>query len=303
LEILVNPTEDSAPEIRYAAVMVAPTTLDPSPTVRADLDGVHPVTAEQCAFFRENGYIKLKQVLNPATLAYYGEEITRQVKHLNTLHLPMEERNTYQKAFLQVINIWTKSEAVKEFVFSRKLARLAAELLGVSGVRLYHDQALYKEPSGGFTPWHADQYYWPLSNENTVTVWIPLQDTRLEMGPLAFARRTHRMAFGRDLEISDDSERLIQKSLKEAQADIDESPFDLGEVSFHYGWTFHRAGPNQSSDPRRVMTIIYMDEDMRLIEPDTKAREGDRAAFAANVAVGEVLNSPLTPVLWSSPLA
>jgi len=174
--------------------------------VLADLDGLHPLTPEQRAHFSENGYLKLKQVLQPATIAYFDREITAQVKRLNVMDLPMEQRTTYQKAFLQVMNIWTKSDLVKELVFSRKLARIAAELMEVNGVRIYHDQALYKEPSGGITPWHADQYYWPVSSDRTVTVWIPLQATPLEMGPLAFARKTHRMAFGRDLEIGDESE-------------------------------------------------------------------------------------------------
>jgi len=185
-------------------------------------------------------------------------------------------------------------------VFSPKLGRIAAELLGVTGVRLYHDQALYKEPAGGITPWHADQYYWPLSSERTVTAWIPLQATPLEMGPLAFARKTHRMAFGRELEISDDSEALIQKSLKEAQADIDETPFDLGEVSFHLGWTFHRAGPNRSQEARKVMTVIYMDENIRLAEPKSKAQATDRKTWAPGVEVGQVVDSPINPVLWSA---
>jgi ectoine hydroxylase-related dioxygenase (phytanoyl-CoA dioxygenase family) len=279
-------------------VTVTPT-ADSSSTRADDLAGHYGLTPEHRAFFKENGYIKLKQVLKPETIEYYGREITEQVRRLNTQHLPMEQRNTYQKAFLQVINIWTRSEAVKEFAFSKKLARIAAELLGVSGVRMYHDQALYKEPSGGITPWHADQYYWPVSSDRTITAWIPLQATPMEMGPLAFARKTHRMAFGRDLEISDESELLIQKSLREAQADIDESPFDLGEVSYHLGWTFHRAGANKSADPRRVMTVIYVDENIRLIEPETKAHENDRASWCPGVQVGEVLDSPLTPVLWS----
>ena len=272
----------------------------PSPTaLRADLDDPYPLTAEQIASFKENGYIKLKRVLRPETVAHFGREISEQVKRLNTLHLPMEQRTTYQKAFLQVSNIWTKDDKVKEFVFSRKLARLAAELMEVTGVRAYHDQALYKEAGGGITPWHADQYYWPVSSEKTITAWIPLQPTPLEMGPLAFARRTHRMAFGRTLEISDESEQRIQKSLKEAQAEIDETPFDLGEVSYHLGWTFHRAGPNKSASPRRVMTMIYVDEDSRLIEPKTKAHKGDRQAWCPGVEVGGILNGPLNPVLWS----
>ena len=55
------------------------------------------------------------------------------------------------------------------------------------GVRMYHDQALYKEAGGGITPWHADQYYWPLETDKTITAWIPLQATPLEMGPLEFS--------------------------------------------------------------------------------------------------------------------
>ncbi|HWA87123.1 MAG TPA: phytanoyl-CoA dioxygenase family protein [Opitutus sp.] len=277
-----------------------PTETSPAASIRADLDSTYPLTSAQRAHLKENGYIKLKQVFQPETIEHYRREIAAQVKRLNTQHLPLEQRDTYQKAFLQVGNIWEKSPAVKEFVFARKLARLAAELMGVRGVRMYHDQALYKEAGGGFTPWHADQYYWPLSNDHSITAWIPLQATPLEMGPLAFARKTHRMAFGRDLEISDESELRIQKSLKEAQADIDETPFDPGEVSFHLGWTFHRAGPNRSERPREVMTVIFIDQDARLIQPQRKAHENDWARWCPGVKVGEVIASPLNPVMWSA---
>lgn len=280
--------------------MNMPSTSATPPAVLSDLAGSYPLAPEHHAYFRENGYLKLKHVLQPSTIAYYAREITAQVERLNVMNLPMAQRTTYQKAFLQVINLWPQSARVKELVFARKLARIAAELMEVSGVRVYHDQALYKESGGGITPWHADQYYWPVSSDRTVTAWIPLQATPLEMGPLAFARKTHRMAFGRELEISDESERLVQKSLKDAQADIDETPFDLGEVSYHLGWTFHRAGPNRSPEPRRVMTVIYVDEDIRLIEPKTAAHVNDRTHWCPGIEVGQVLASPLNPVLWST---
>ena len=116
---------------------------------------------------------------------FYGAQISEKVTELSTEHRPLQERDTYGKAFVQVTNIWTRCEVVKELVFSPRLARVAAELMGVSGARLYHDQALYKEPGGGPTPWHVDQVYWPLATEKTCTVWIPLQDTPLAMGPAA----------------------------------------------------------------------------------------------------------------------
>jgi ectoine hydroxylase-related dioxygenase (phytanoyl-CoA dioxygenase family) len=182
----------------------------------ADLDNPYPLTLEQIAMFREQGYIKLKDVLSSRTLAHYGKEISAKVRELNTMHLPMEQRSTYQKAFLQVMNLWRSSQIVTEFVMSRRLGRIAAELMGVRGVRLYHDQALYKEQGGGITPWHADQYYWPLSSDKTCTVWIPLQKTTSELGPLGFAAQSHRFNMGRDLAISDDSEAKIEQAMLDA---------------------------------------------------------------------------------------
>lgn len=267
---------------------------------KPDIDSAYTLTDEQIKFFRTQGYIKLKNVLSPEALEYYGREISRKVIELNTLNIPMEQRTTYQKAFLQIMNIWTKSEIVKEFVFGKRLARLAAELMGVSGVRLYHDQALYKEAGGGITPWHADQYYWPLESPNTVTAWIPLQATPIELGPLAFAPETQKYNIGRDLEISDDSEKQLAKMLRERNFKIVEEPFDLGEVSFHYGWTFHRAGENKSNRAREVMTVIYMEEDIKLQKPKNKNQQQDWDTWCPGAKVGEVVNTPINPVIWSS---
>ncbi|MGH1362158.1 MAG: phytanoyl-CoA dioxygenase family protein [Calditrichia bacterium] len=251
-------------------------------------------------FFREEGFIKLQNVLSSDALAHFGGEISRKVVELNTMHLPMEERNTYQKAFLQIMNLWRQSAVVQEFVFSRRLAKLAADLLDVSGVRLYHDQALYKEPSGGITPWHADQYYWPLASDKAVTVWIPLQETPFEMGPLAFAAKSQRSEFGRELAISDESEAQLQEGLKKAGFEHVVEPFELGEVSFHYGWTFHHAGANRTEVPRNVMTIIYMDENMRLKEPSNDNQRMDWQTWCPGAKVGQIINTELNPVLYSS---
>ena len=117
-----------------------------------DIDSPYPLQAEQIAAFARDGHIKLKQVLSPAALAHHGAEITRLTIALNTQTRPLAERSTYDRAFLQVMNLWESSALVREFVLGRRLGRIAAELLEVSGVRLYHDQSLYKEPGGGLTP-------------------------------------------------------------------------------------------------------------------------------------------------------
>ncbi len=273
--------------------------VEPMTTATLDIDSEYKISPEQVAKFQRDGYIKLKDVLSSEVLDHYGREITRQVLLLSKESKPLEERSTYGKAFLQIMNLWTKSEIVREFVFGKKLGRIATDLLQTRGVRMYHDQALYKEAGGGYTPWHVDQFYWPLSSEKTVTAWIPLHAVPLENGPLMFSVGSQRIKIGRDLEISDESEKKIQEQLKLSNLPQDETPFDLGEVSFHLGFTFHRAGPNKTEKAREVMTIIYMDQDMRLTQPKNKAQENDWSTWMPGAKIGEVIDTPLNPVLYS----
>ena len=177
--------------------------MQPIPSnILAELNEPFVLKAQQKAFFTKNGFIKIKQVFSKEVLDFMDTEISKEVSRLNKQHLDMKDRDTYGKAFLQIMNLWCNSEVVKEIVMGKRLAKIATELLNVSGVRIYHDQALYKEPSGGHTPWHADQYYWPLSNDRTVTAWIPLQATPLSLGPLEFCAESFQLSEGRDKKIN-----------------------------------------------------------------------------------------------------
>jgi ectoine hydroxylase-related dioxygenase (phytanoyl-CoA dioxygenase family) len=250
--------------------------------------------------FRREGFIRLPDVFDKDVLGHYGEEITS-ITLASHQHqdVPMEERTTYQRAFIQVANLWCHSSVAREFSFSKRLARIAAELLGTSGIRIWHDQALYKEPSGGFTPWHVDQQYWPMATSQCVTAWIPLQAVSSEMGPLSFAVHSHLKQLGRDMEISDESEIAINEMAKKHGLQESSEPYELGTISFHYGWTLHRAGPNTTDQPRKVHTVIYMDQDMQLAEPVNQNQHNDWNAWTPSTKIGEVMDDPLNPILYS----
>ena len=264
------------------------------------LDQPYTLTPEQIQFYDEHRYIKLKDVLDADTLAHFNRVISNRVaikkQELNAA--PLEKRDTYGKAFLQLMNLWTEDDAVKKIVFSRRIASIATQLIQADGVRLYHDQALFKEAGGGITPWHADQYYWPLDSDKTVTAWIPLQATPKEMGPLEFSAGSHRIEEGRDLAISDESEAVLKEKLRVNDFRHVIEPFDAGEVSFHSGWVFHRAGANTTDEVRKVMTVIYMDKDMKVTPPVNKHQRNDLDTWMPGATPGKVVDSPLNPVLF-----
>ena len=266
-------------------------------TIIEFLQTPYTLTDQQIHFYQTNRFIKLKELINKETLDFFNTAITQQVNLLNTVDTALEQRSSYGKAFLQIFNLWRQDELVKQLVFSKRIATVAASLMQTDGVRIYHDQALFKEAGGGITPWHADQYYWPLETDKTITAWIPLQETPLEMGPLEFSAGSHRIVEGRELEIGDESEILIQQRLRVTDFKHIIEPFDMGEVSFHSGWVFHRAGANRTSQMRKVMTIIYMDKAMRLKNPENENQINDWNTWCPGSVIGEVIDSPINPVI------
>lgn len=256
------------------------------------------LTAVQLSFYRQNAYIKIRDVIPAEVLLFFNKILSDMVTSMLQDIVPFDQRNTYGKAFLQLFNLWKTDETIKELVFSKRLAKLAADLMEVEGVRMYHDQALFKEGGGGITPWHADQYYWPLTSDKTITAWIPLQATPLDMGPLEFCPGSQNLISGRELSISDESEEAIKNTVRINNLPHVSEAFDIGEISFHSGWIFHRAGANKTNDVRKVMTVIYMDKNMTLKKPENSGQENDWKTWCPGVKIGEIVNSPLNPVLF-----
>jgi ectoine hydroxylase-related dioxygenase (phytanoyl-CoA dioxygenase family) len=269
-------------------------------SINSFLQQPYSLTDEQIDYYGQNRYIKLKQVLNEETLAFFNTAITERVNKMNMVHTTLEERNTYGKAFLQLFNLWREDEIVKQLIFSKRLAKIAADLMQTTGVRIYHDQALFKEGGGGITPWHADQYYWPLETDKTITAWMPLQATPLELGPLEFSAGSHRVVEGRELEIGDESELLIEQKLRVTDFKHVIEPFDAGEISFHSGWVFHRAGANTTNQMRKVITIIYMDKNMKLKNPENKNQINDWNTWCPGAQIGKEIDTLLNPVIYQN---
>ena len=279
-----------------------PTSVSDIPaSVREELDTPMTVSDADASKFREDGFIKIRNVFSPETLAFFDPIVTATLREHDPLKdKPYEEKTTYERAFIQVGNIWQHNAVAAELSTSRRAASAAAQLMGVSGVRMYHDQALYKEAGGGFTPWHVDQHYWPLETPNTVTIWMPFTEVPIEKGPLMFGRGSHLRHIARDIAISEESEALIKAEIKKHKILEDFEGYALGEASFHYGWTLHRAGPNSTDDARRVLTVIYVEEDAVLAQPKTDAEQWDADNWMPGVEPGNVIDSPLNPILYST---
>lgn len=204
----------------------------------------------------------------------------------------------YSKLFTQVTNVWRVNEAAKAIVFARRFASAAAQLLGVPSVRLYHDQALFKPVGADRTPWHQDRYYWPLDTDRTVTMWLPLVDVTVEMGPTIFASGSHRARDLGDLAISGDTDLRLARIVEERLWPVSSSPVRIGDATFHAGGTIHSAGANRSGTTREVLTIIYFAAGARVAKPANENQRVDMRVFLPGLRPGDEANSEMNPVLF-----
>lgn len=260
------------------------------------LDNFVNVPAQNIQEFAEKGHTLVENILSPEEMAIYRPAIVDAADRYNTEKRKMQDRDTYGKAFLQIMNLWRVDEPVKQFVLSKRLAKIAANLMGVENVRLYHDQALFKEPGGGPTPWHQDQYYWPIDTNNTITMWMPLVDIDVDMGMLTFASGSFDKGSIFDHEISDESESAFDDYVKEKNFPISRAKtMKAGDATFHRGFTIHNAPGNDSDKMREVMTIIYIADGARVSEPKHQWQKNDHAKWLMGKPVGELIDSELNP--------
>jgi ectoine hydroxylase-related dioxygenase (phytanoyl-CoA dioxygenase family) len=258
------------------------------------------LSEERITEFRRDGCTVVRGLYSKDEVASVRSRIAAAVADQSKDVAALSERSsTYARAFLQVENIWRTFDSVRDFTLSPRFGEVAARLAGVRGIRLYHDQALFKEPGGGVTPWHQDQGYWPLRGWGPVTMWMPLVDLTAEMGgSMSFARGSCHLALG-DLEISDDSQTGGEHIVDEHRLDVvNFGPLAAGDATFHAGWTLHRAEENTSSAMREIMTVIYFPDGMRVATPENRRQASDLARWLPGCEPGDLAASELNPVLY-----
>ena len=267
--------------------------------VTSSLNDAYSLTDEQINDFRANGWTLLRGVCSAEEIAQFGPAIEDAAFRFNKETRPIEERDTYGKAFLQIMNLWRSDPVVAEFTLAKRFAGIAAQLLGVDHVRLYHDQALFKEAGGGPTPWHQDGAFWPVEQAKTVTLWMPLIDIPAEMGSMSFADGSHHegileSAYG----ISDQSEAFFEGYVLGAKYNVRTSGvMSAGDATFHSGVTFHRAPGNPTDRVRSVMTVIYIADGMHVQTPQNAFQENDLATWFPGLCVGDLAASEINPLL------
>jgi ectoine hydroxylase-related dioxygenase (phytanoyl-CoA dioxygenase family) len=255
------------------------------------------VDPELVEAFQRDGFVVIPDLLSEAETAAYGEAVTRAVHERNAGDdVPLEKKSRYQQSFIQCMNLWEDYEDVRPLTFHPKLGQAAAELMGVDAVRLWHDQALYKQAGGRPTDAHQDHPYWPIKETLSCTAWIPFEGSTLASGALGYLPGTHEIGLRKFVNIffGEPEDILALPEVKEIEPVFLEVP--KGSVAYHHGLTVHLANANTTDRDRAVHTVIYF--------PDGSTRGYPNQHFAVDrggIEVDQPIASDVTPIVWPRP--
>lgn len=247
------------------------------------------------AAFARDAFVRLPAVLSPAV-------VRRLAERLEDL-LRAEHGADVAGRFTALEQMWRHDDLMRAVALSPRLGGLAAALLDEPGVRLYHDNALSKEPGCGRTPWHHDAEHFPLQTTQAVTAWMPMSAIPGPMGPLSFARGREVRDQVADLafdKVGTSYDEAVAARLAQRGTEVVSVPFGVGDVSFHSALCFHTAGPNRTTQPRRALATTYFADGARVVDSPTLI-SGTWREFLPGVEPGGLAASDLNPVVGRRP--
>lgn len=220
------------------------------------------LTAEQIESYRRDGFVAHRGFLDKNEVAELKAAVLEAVESMGNKKVAggadMEAGDSYyDKVFTQRLNLWRISETAKRYMLNPKLGAMLKQLEGVD-FRVWHDQALIKEPFGNPTAWHLDNPYWSFYSKHAISIWIALEPATYQNGCMYFVPGTQKMATFDNVGISQNLADLFKVYPEMGKIDPVGVPMEPGDCSFHNGLTAHGAGANMTRGRRIAMTCAYM---------------------------------------------
>jgi ectoine hydroxylase-related dioxygenase (phytanoyl-CoA dioxygenase family) len=243
------------------------------------------------AFLADHGYVVVREVLAPAERAAIAEGWDAVVGDA-AARIGLRPTELVER-FPQNRDLWRKHVRFERLLFDARQGEVARTLLGVSGVRLFHDHAICKPArSSGEIPWHQDSAYWPLDRVG-LSLWTPTDDVDGDGGCLEVLAGSHRdgpgapqdFLAGRSPIADDDPRRVLL-------------PVTAGATVALNGLTWHRSAVNRSRRDRLAYLTLWV--------PSSACFVPEHAGWhptAAHIAVrpGERLDGEWFPLFGELP--
>ena len=224
------------------------------------------LSAEQIAFFRERGYLRLDAI----TTADEVERLRGVFDRLFAERAGWEKGKSFDLAgtdeadkkpvLPQILNPVEFAPELAETQFRVNALAIARELLGPTA-ELWFEHAIFKPAHyGAPTPWHQDEAhrYDPGVDYEQLSVWMPLQPATIENGCMQYIPGSNRGPILDHRSLDGDPRKSALECIGEFDPAAAEScPLPPGGAAIHHCRTLHGAGTNTTDIPRCAYILAF----------------------------------------------
>ncbi|MBB6729458.1 phytanoyl-CoA dioxygenase family protein [Cohnella zeiphila] len=242
------------------------------------------LTKDQIAFYEEEGYIVLPDLLTEDDLAPAREAMTTKVSMIaeellrDGLIGDALENRPFKYRLAELFRELTPDHFLKygrswrdripgyfQLMSHPKILDAVESLIGgeIFSNPVYNVRPKIPRVAAGAVPWHQDKSYWPDANSNPViTVWIPLVDANEVNGCLHIKPRTHKkqlLKWHIEKETGTGYTALSESQLGKTRTVA--LPVPAGSAILFNDRCLHMSTPNLSDEVRWSVDLRYQPTD------------------------------------------
>src|SRR5262245_57623144 len=204
----------------------------------------YELSHEEVQLYQDNCFIVIENFLSGEELDNWRTAVANAVGERAGIKIPgkniktgeadgiNEDSDYFAKVFDQLLNLWQTNETVKEMMIDQRIGKIAAQLSGADGIRIWHDQALIKRPWANPTTWHLDTPFWSFSDRRAISIWVALDDATLENGCLFFIPGSHNITGFDKITIGRNMDGVFDKYPQLRNSKPVAAPMKAGSCSF-----------------------------------------------------------------------
>ena len=254
--------------------------------------------------WERDGAICVRGALSPNDVALAARAIDANVADLSPLAKRASE--SADGAFIEDFRSWSRIADMEQFITTSPVAAIAANVMGATTVRLFHDHVLVKEPgTAQRTPWHQDIPYYNVDGTMNLSMWIPVDPVPRAI-TLEFVAGSHRGPWYMPRTFLDAQARWFPEGslaeLPDIAANPDQFPvigweLEPGDVVCFHMQTLHTAAGNPGPGRRRVLSLRFLGDDM-VHAPRAWTTSPPFPGLKEELPAGASMDHPLFPVVW-----
>ncbi len=219
------------------------------------------LSPEQIAFYQENGYLTVENVLSAdelAELRRVTDEFVERSRGLSASDdiFDLEPNHSAERPRLRRIKNPILQHEVYDQIFRHEgILDIVEQLIG-PGIRRNTTKLNMKEPDhGSAVEWHQDWAFYPHTNDDVLAVGVCIDDMTEENGCMLMVPGSHKGELH-----SHHENGVFVGAVSEPDfqpGEVAQCLVKAGGITIHHARTLHASTPNHSANPRRLLLFEY----------------------------------------------